>query len=124
MIKKFQRDSPRTCLQIGAVKMDDLEVGGDFKIFSIGGSVESAMAANVSIMRLKSPPTSRSSILTAPIWRQVLGLSLWNFLIILFLYVFGPYIGGLESFNYYGIKHNESDPGDCYFEDAERIKRI
>jgi hypothetical protein len=52
MIKKFQRDSPRTCLQIGAVKMDDLEVGGDFKIFSIGGSVESAMAANVSIMRL------------------------------------------------------------------------
>jgi magnesium-transporting ATPase (P-type) len=73
---------------------------------------------------LKSPPTSRSSILTAPIWRQVLGLSLWNFLIILFLYVFGPYIGGLESFNYYGAKINESDPGDCYFEDAERIKRI
>lgn len=73
---------------------------------------------------LKSPPTSRSSILTAPIWRQVLVLSLWNFLIILFLYVFGPYIGGLESFNYYGAKINESDPGDCYFEDAERIKRI
>jgi len=32
--------------------MEDLEVGGDLKIFSIGGSVESAIAAKVSIMRL------------------------------------------------------------------------
>jgi len=47
---------------------------------------------------LKSPPTSRSSILTASIWRQVLGVSLWNFLIVIFLYIFGTYVGGLWSF--------------------------
>jgi len=35
-----------------AVKIEDLEVGGDFKIFSIGGSVESAIAAKVSMIRL------------------------------------------------------------------------
>lgn len=53
---------------------------------------------------LKSPPTSRSSILTAPIWRQVLGVSLWNFIIIIILYMFGKYIGGLEDFSNYGDK--------------------
>lgn len=63
---------------------------------------------------LKAPPTSRSSILTAPIWRQVLGVSLWNFGIIIFLYVFGGYIGGLESFSYYGDQLNTKDPQECY----------
>lgn len=52
VIAKFHRETPKTYLQIGAVKMEDLDVGGDFKTFSIGGSVERAIAANVSIMRL------------------------------------------------------------------------
>jgi len=52
VIPKFQRETPSTCLQIGAVKIEDLDVGGAFKIFSIGGSVERAIAAKVSIMRL------------------------------------------------------------------------
>ena len=43
---------------------------------------------------LRTPPTSNASILTAPIWRQVLGVSIWQFLIILTLYIMGDYIGG------------------------------
>lgn len=73
---------------------------------------------------LKAPPTSRSSILTAPIWRQVLGVSFWNSLIILFLYIFGPYVGGLESFNYYGDKLSTTSPDGCYFEEIVRMKKI
>lgn len=55
---------------------------------------------------LKTVPTSKASILTAQIWRQVWGISLWNFIIILTIYIFGGYIGGLESFSYYGDKLN------------------
>ena len=62
---------------------------------------------------LKSPPTSRSSILTASLWRQVLGVSLWNFLIVLFLYIFGTYIGGLWSFEYYNHLISASDDDNC-----------
>jgi magnesium-transporting ATPase (P-type) len=58
---------------------------------------------------LKSPPTSRSSILTAQIWRQVLGVALFNFMLVIFLYVFGTYAGGLMSFNYYNDKLNAED---------------
>lgn len=50
---------------------------------------------------LKSAPTSNTSILTAPIWRQILGISLWNFFIILILFIFGAGIGGLEPFDLY-----------------------
>jgi Ca2+-transporting ATPase len=71
---------------------------------------------------LKAPPTSRSSILTAPIWRQVLGISLWNFGITIFLYIFGVYIGGLESFSYYGDPLNTSDPKDCSNEVGDVMK--
>jgi magnesium-transporting ATPase (P-type) len=45
---------------------------------------------------LRTPPTSNASILTAPIWRQVLGVSLWQFIIILTLYLFGSMVGGFE----------------------------
>lgn len=70
---------------------------------------------------LKAPPTSRSSILTAPIWRQVLGLSLWNFLIIIFLYIFGGYIGGLESFSYYGDSINTEKKEGCDLNENDMI---
>jgi len=75
---------------------------------------------------LKSPPTSRSSILTASIWRQVLGLALWNFLMVIFLYIFGVYIGGLMSFEYYGHKVTTADPDDCakYLEGPDAVKNI
>jgi len=75
---------------------------------------------------LKSPPTSRSSILTASIWRQVLGLSLWNFLMVVFLYIFGVYIGGLMSFEYYGHKVTTADPDDCssYLDKPDAVKEI
>lgn len=48
--------------------------------------------------------------MTAPIWRQVIGVSLWNFLIILTLYIGGPYIAGIESFDYYGAKITAAVP--------------
>lgn len=62
---------------------------------------------------LRTPPTSNASILTAPIWRQVLGVSIWQFLIILTLYIMGDYIGGFEAdFSYYGDKLAEKSPDD------------
>lgn len=51
MIKNYQIDTPMTYLYIGAVKIEAFDVGGLFKIFSIGGSVESAIAAKVSMIR-------------------------------------------------------------------------
>ena len=73
---------------------------------------------------LKAPPTSRSSILTAPIWRQVLGVTLWNFSLVIFLYIFGGYIGGLESFSYYGDHLNTAEPNGCFIEEHERMLQI
>lgn len=74
---------------------------------------------------LRSPPTSNASILTAPIWRQVLGVSLWNFIVILNLYIFGGYIGGLESFQYYGDRLNTPMPEGCGdYVTPEQIKGI
>lgn len=52
MIRKFQRETPNTYLQIGAVKIYAFEVGLVSSIFSKGGSVERAIAAKVSMMRL------------------------------------------------------------------------
>lgn len=60
---------------------------------------------------LKSVPTSKSTILNATIWRQVLGVSLWNILVILFLYILGPYVSQLE-FSYYGDKINTPVPAN------------
>lgn len=50
---------------------------------------------------LRSPPSSKTSLLTAAVWRQIMGVSLWNFLIVLFLFIFGGYVGGLEDFSNY-----------------------
>jgi len=50
---------------------------------------------------LKSPPSSKTSLLTSAVWRQILGVSLWNFLLILFLFIFGGYVGGLEDYSNY-----------------------
>lgn len=50
---------------------------------------------------LKQNPTSKSSLMSAAVWRQVLGVSLWNFLLILILFIFGKYIGDLENFSNY-----------------------
>jgi hypothetical protein len=52
MHKKFQRVIPMIYLQMAEVIICTLDVGGYFKIFSIGGSVERAIAAKVSMMRL------------------------------------------------------------------------
>lgn len=49
---KFHIEIPRTYLQIAFVSTFALVVGGAPKIFSNGGSVERAIAAKVSIIRL------------------------------------------------------------------------
>lgn len=59
---------------------------------------------------LKQPPTSNASILTAPIWRQIIGISIWNAGIIVILYLFGSVIGGLYTFHMYSTDVNESAP--------------
>lgn len=40
-------------------------------------------------------------------------MALWNILIILFLFIFGGYIGGLEEFSNYGDRLNTKDPDNC-----------
>lgn len=71
---------------------------------------------------LRTVPTSKASILTAQIWRQVMGISLWNFLIVLTIYIFGGYIGSLETFSNYGDKLNET-PADPRCEELENIAK-
>lgn len=71
---------------------------------------------------LRTVPTSKASILTAQIWRQVMGISLWNFMIVLTIYIFGGYIGSLETFSNYGDKLNES-PADPRCTELENIAK-
>jgi len=52
IMKKFQRDTPKICLQTAAVNKEVLDDGGDLRIFSRGGSVERAIAAKVSMIKL------------------------------------------------------------------------
>lgn len=52
MTKKFQRETPITCLKIAGVSTCVSVVGGSLKMLSTGGSVDSAIAANVSMIRL------------------------------------------------------------------------
>lgn len=59
---------------------------------------------------LKQPPTSNASILTAPIWRQIIGISLWNTAIIVCLYFFGRAMGNLFEYEWYMTKLTESEP--------------
>lgn len=42
------------------------------------------------------PFKSNASVLSGTVWRQILGVSLWNTVIMVFLFLFGSYIGGLE----------------------------
>jgi hypothetical protein len=53
---------------------------------------------------LKYPPTSKVQIMTSAIWRQILGLTVWNFTCIIILFIFGTYIGALESSKWYNDK--------------------
>jgi len=62
---------------------------------------------------LRSPPSSKTSLLTAAVWRQILGVSLWNFFMIFFLFIFGGYIGGLEDFSNYQDMSISSPHGYC-----------
>jgi Ca2+ transporting ATPase len=74
---------------------------------------------------LREPPTTNSQILTPSILRQVMGISLWNFLITLGLFIFGPILLDLESFNYYGAKiHRSSDSDECEFKSIKELKKI
>lgn len=68
---------------------------------------------------LKTPPTGNATILTAPIWRQVMGISIWNSVIIAMIYLFGGIIGDLESFNFYTDKIDKLSPAEiCTSDDA------
>lgn len=74
---------------------------------------------------LKEPPTTNSQILTPAIFRQIIGVSLWNFLLTLGLFIFGPILLDLESFNYYGAKiHRSSDNDKCDFDTVKQLQKI
>lgn len=45
---------------------------------------------------IKGPPFAPGSpILSGPVWRQILGISAWNVLVMIILIFFGPLMGGL-----------------------------
>lgn len=72
---------------------------------------------------LKHRPAS-SRILTAAIWRQVIGVSTWNFLILLFIMILGPFIGDFEFFDRYEAKTTTTNGDDrCNFK-WDNIKAI
>lgn len=58
---------------------------------------------------LKGSPHSNTSILNAVVWRQILGVSLWNVLVILVLFFFGTSIAHLPDFNNF-VSVNLSQP--------------
>lgn len=62
---------------------------------------------------LKSNPSNNSSLLTSAVWRQILAVSLYSFLICLFLMIFGGYVGGLEDFEYYQDVNMKSPHDYC-----------
>lgn len=72
---------------------------------------------------LKTIPSSNTAILTASIWRQVLGVSIWNFLIILAIYLFGGALGGLEPFHYYSDKVS-TESFDPLCNDLSKIQEV
>jgi len=53
------------------------------------------------IQVLKSGPNRRFSVLTTPIWRQVIFMSFYNAAIILFIMLFGRIAAKLQSFDNY-----------------------
>jgi len=63
-------------------------------------------------------------ILTAPIIRQVIGISIWNFLVMIMLFLFGEYIASLPATYEYWGKLNASAPdgGNCEFKDLNDLK--
>lgn len=50
---------------------------------------------------LLQPSTGNSTLLNAAVWRQILGVALWQFLVAVTLFMAGGYIGGLDEFEYY-----------------------
>jgi len=50
---------------------------------------------------LLQPSTGNSTLLNAAVWRQILGVSLWQFATAVFLFMAGAEIGGLDEFSYY-----------------------
>lgn len=58
---------------------------------------------------LKGSPRSNTSILNAVVWRQILGVSLWNVLIILSIFFFGTSLAKLPDFDNF-VSVNRSPP--------------
>ena len=63
-------------------------------------------------------------ILTAPIIRQVIGISMWKFLVMIILFLFGEDIASLPATYEYWGKLNEAAPdgGNCGFKDLNDLK--
>lgn len=75
---------------------------------------------------LQQRPAS-SRVLTPAVWRQVIGVSLWNFFIILSIMVVGPYMGDFEYFHYYAAKtttSNDDERCDFTFDEIEKVRKI
>jgi len=93
IIKKFQSETPKICLQTAAVNKEVFDDGGDLRIFSSGGSVDRAIAAKVSMIKLiqrswtafkgdsakKTNPTTmtRSAETLTVIWNYKNLVTLW-----------------------------------------------
>jgi len=64
---------------------------------------------------LQQRPAS-SRVLTPAVWRQVLGVSLWNFFIMLTIMLIGPYLGDFEFFDNYEANTSTIVKDGCEFE--------
>lgn len=57
---------------------------------------------------LKGKPST--TLLNSVVWRQILGISLWNFFVVLLLFLFGKDIAGLNDFSRY-VSATTGSPG-------------
>ena len=48
---------------------------------------------------ISGPPAKDQGILSGHIWRQILGVSVWNLLIMLIVFFFAPTMAGFEAYD-------------------------
>ena len=56
-----------------------------------------------SISSTKGEPPKNMKVLSPAVWRQIIGLSLYNIFIITILLLFGKSIAGLHNYNQYAL---------------------
>jgi Ca2+-transporting ATPase len=70
---------------------------------------------------LQGPPFKSNSILSGTVWRQILGVSVWNIFVMLFIILFGRLIAGLDY--QFSVPTEITNPADPLYADAQAKRK-